>query len=42
MMAKTRLSVAILAATLSLVGCIADDTDVNNAPDAIVVLILYL
>ena len=36
MMAKTRLSVAILAATLSLVGCIGDDTDVNNVPDAIV------
>jgi len=36
MMAKTRLSVAILAATLSLVGCIGDDTDINNAPDAIV------
>ena len=36
MMAKTRLSVAILAATLSLVGCIGDDTEVNNVPDAIV------
>jgi hypothetical protein len=36
MMAKTRLSAAILAATLSLVGCIGDDTDVNNVPDAIV------
>ncbi len=36
MMAKTRLSVAILAATLSLVGCIGDDTETNNAPDAIV------
>ncbi|MBH1971571.1 hypothetical protein FK216_09160 [Moraxellaceae bacterium AER2_44_116] len=36
MMAKTRLSAAILAATLSLVGCIGDDTDVNNVPNAIV------